>query len=183
VHESANGYFVIPAQAGIQRQESNMKQPAVYLMASQRNGTLYIGVTSDLIQRVWQHKNHVVEGFTEKYNVELLVWYEQHETMESAIVREKAIKKWNRAWKLKMIEKTNPDWSDLWPVITGEQVDFRVADTDCYSHVPSRHSRAGGNPAEQTSPHSGQPHCPVEPEFSNPLDSRLRGNDGVEGEA
>ncbi len=97
----------------------------MYLMASQRNGTLYVGVTSDLIKRVWQHKNHVVEGFTDKYGIDLLVWFEQHETMESAITREKAIKKWNRAWKLALIEKTNPDWADLWFVITGEMPDFR----------------------------------------------------------
>ena len=77
-----------------------MKQPAVYLLASQRNGTLYVGVTSDLIKRVWQHRTHAVEGFTKKYNVNLLVWFEQHETMESAIAREKTIKKWNRLWKL-----------------------------------------------------------------------------------
>ena len=84
-----------------------MKQPAVYLLASQRNGTLYVGVTSDLIKRVWQHRTHAVDGFTKKYNVNLLMWFEQHETMESAIAREKAIKKWNRSWKLALIEKTN----------------------------------------------------------------------------
>lgn len=94
-----------------------MKQPAVYLMASQRNGTLYVGVTSDLIKRVWQHRNHVVEGFTEKYDIGLLVWFEQHETMESAITREKAIKEWKRAWKIELIEKTNPDWNDLYETL------------------------------------------------------------------
>lgn len=107
-----------------------MKQPAVYLMASQRNGTLYVGVTSNLIQRAWQHRNHVVEGFTGKYNVNLLVWFEQHETMESAISREKAIKKWNRAWKLKLIEEQNPEWADLWPAITGESLDSRIRGND-----------------------------------------------------
>lgn len=91
-----------------------MKQPAVYLMASQRNGTLYVGVTSDLIKRVWQHKNHIVEGFTEKYDVDLLVWFEPHATMESAIAREKSIKEWQRSWKIELIEKTNPDWNDLY---------------------------------------------------------------------
>lgn len=91
-----------------------MKQPAVYLMASQRNGTLYVGVTSDLIKRVWQHKNHIVEGFTEKYDVDLLVWFEPHATMESAIAREKSIKEWQRSWKIEVIEKTNPDWNDLY---------------------------------------------------------------------
>jgi putative endonuclease len=90
------------------------KQPCVYLLASGRNGTLYVGVTSNLIKRVWEHKNHVVEGFTKKYQVTRLVWYETHETMESAIQREKAIKEWQRAWKLKLIEQFNPDWTDLY---------------------------------------------------------------------
>ena len=94
--------------------------PAVYLLASQRNGTLYIGVTSNLIQRIWQHREGLAEGFAKKYRVKTLVWYEQHATMESAIAREKALKKWNRAWKLKLIEETNPQWRDLWPEINGE---------------------------------------------------------------
>ncbi len=84
------------------------KAPAVYLLASARNGTLYAGVTSNLVQRIWQHREGVVEGFTHRYGVKTLVWYEQHETMQSAIAREKAIKKWNRAWKLALIEKANP---------------------------------------------------------------------------
>ncbi|MFZ5491924.1 MAG: GIY-YIG nuclease family protein [Pseudomonadota bacterium] len=91
-----------------------MKQPCVYLLASRRNGTLYVGVTSNLIKRVWEHKNHVVEGFTDKYGVDRLVWYEPHPTMESAIRREKAIKEWKRAWKLALIEKSNPGWDDLY---------------------------------------------------------------------
>lgn len=91
-----------------------MKQPCVYLLASRRNGTLYVGVTSDLIKRVWEHKNDVVEGFTRKYGVHLLVWHEQHETMESAITREKTIKGWKRQWKLDLIEKENPEWADLY---------------------------------------------------------------------
>ncbi len=90
------------------------KLPCVYLLASGRNGTLYVGVTSNLVKRVWEHKNHVVEGFTKKYGVDQLVWYEVHETMESAIQREKAIKEWQRAWKLKLIEQMNPDWADLY---------------------------------------------------------------------
>ncbi len=94
--------------------------PAVYLLTSQRNETLYIGVTSNLIQRIWQHREGLAEGFTKKYGVKTLVWYEQHATMESAIAREKALKKWNRAWKLKLIEETNPQWRDLWPEINGE---------------------------------------------------------------
>lgn len=95
------------------------KQPAVYILASQRNGTLYIGVTSDLIKRIWEHKNDLVEGFTRRYGVHLLVYFEQHVTMGAAIIREKQIKKWNRAWKLKLIEERNPDWRDLWPEIVG----------------------------------------------------------------
>jgi putative endonuclease len=89
-------------------------QPCVYMMASSRNGTLYIGVTSNLVGRVWQHKNNVVEGFTEKYAVHQLVWYEPHSNMESALAREKALKKWNRIWKLRLIEQLNPEWQDLY---------------------------------------------------------------------
>ncbi|MDK9702271.1 MAG: GIY-YIG nuclease family protein [Sulfuritalea sp.] len=95
------------------------RQPAVYVLASQRNGTLYIGVTSDLIKRIWEHKNDVVEGFTQRYGVHLLVYFEQHVTMDAAITREKQLKKWNRWWKLKLIEERNPDWRDLWPEIVG----------------------------------------------------------------
>ena len=94
-----------------------MKQPAIYILASQRNGTLYIGVTSDLVQRVWQHKNDVVEGFAKKYGVHSLVYYELHDDMENAILREKRIKKWNRAWKLRLIEEKNPEWNDLYASI------------------------------------------------------------------
>ena len=90
------------------------KLPCVYILASRRNGTLYVGVTSDLIKRVWQHKNDLVEGFTKQYGLHMLVWYEPHETMDSAIKREKAIKKWNRRWKLKLIEQSNPLWRDLY---------------------------------------------------------------------
>lgn len=94
-------------------------QPAVYILASKRNGTLYVGVTSDLIRRIWQHRNGMVAGFTSRYHVHLLVWYEVHETMSSAIKREKNIKGWKRIWKLNLIEKNNPGWKDLYPVITG----------------------------------------------------------------
>jgi len=88
-------------------------QPAVYMLASQAQGTLYIGVTSNLVRRVWQHKNDVVAGFTEQYGVHRLVWFEQHATMEAAITREKQLKKWNRAWKIELIEAENPQWKDL----------------------------------------------------------------------
>jgi putative endonuclease len=79
------------------------------MLASQRNGTIYIGVTSDPVKRVWEHKNDLVEGFTKKYRVHTLVWYEAHETMEAAIAREKQLKGWRRQWKLEFIEKMNPD--------------------------------------------------------------------------
>jgi putative endonuclease len=90
------------------------KQPCVYILASSWNGTLYVGVTSDLIKRVWEHKSDVVDGFTKKYRVHDLVWFEQHATMESAIQREKALKEWKRAWKVAAIEATNPHWRDLY---------------------------------------------------------------------
>ena len=93
------------------------KQPAVYVLASKRNGTLYIGVTSDLTKRVWEHKNDLVEGFTKRYSVHRLIWYELHNSMESAIKREKSMKEWKRAWKLELIESANPDWEDLYCTI------------------------------------------------------------------
>ena len=91
-----------------------MKQPAVYILASKQNGTLYTGVTSDLPKRMWEHKNNLVEGFTKKYDVHLLIYFELHEDMTAAISREKQIKKWNRAWKIQLIEKSNPQWRDLY---------------------------------------------------------------------
>jgi putative endonuclease len=94
-----------------------MKQPCVYILASRRNGTLYVGVTSDLSSRVWQHRNHVLEGFTKRYDVTCLVWYEMHPTMRSAIDREKAIKESKRSWKRQLIERTNPQWKDLWDTL------------------------------------------------------------------
>ena len=94
-----------------------MKQPCVYILASRRNGTLYTGVTSNLVQRIWQHKKDVVERFTKKYGVHTLVWFDLHETMDSAISREKAIKERQRVWKLKLIESTNPHWRDLYEEI------------------------------------------------------------------
>ena len=94
-----------------------MKQPVVYIMASRRNGTLYTGVTSNLLKRVCEHRNDLVEGFTRKYGIHLLVWFELHGTMAAAIDREKAIKEWPRKWKLQLIEKANPRWHDLYPDI------------------------------------------------------------------
>jgi putative endonuclease len=94
-------------------------QSATYILASGRNGTLYIGVTSDLLKRTWEHRNHAVEGFTVRHHVDRLVHYELHATMEHAILREKRLKKWNRLWKLRLIEETNPDWRDLWDEVLG----------------------------------------------------------------
>ena len=96
-----------------------MKQPAVYMLATGKRGTLHIGVTSNLIARTWQHREHLVEGFTKRYNVTMLAWYELHGTMESAILREKQLKQWNREWKLRLVQEFNPEWRDLWDDIAG----------------------------------------------------------------
>jgi putative endonuclease len=92
-------------------------QPCVYILASQRNGTLYVGVTSDLVKRIWEHKSDAVDGFTRKYGVHDLVYYELHADMLAAIAREKQLKKWNRTWKIELIETGNPEWRDLWEEI------------------------------------------------------------------
>lgn len=92
-------------------------QAWVYILASDRNGTLYIGVTSDLVRRVHEHKSKVVEGFTSKYDVQKLVYFEDAPEIEAAIVREKQLKKWNRAWKIRLIEERNPYWNDLFETI------------------------------------------------------------------
>ncbi len=91
-----------------------MKTYYVYVLSSKRNGTLYIGVTNDLIRRVYEHKPNLIAGFTSKYNVHRLVYYEQFDNIEYAIHREKRLKKWNRKWKLALIEKENPNWNDLY---------------------------------------------------------------------
>ena len=89
----------------------------VYILASKRNGTLYIGMTDDLVRRVWMHRAGIVPGFTKQHNVKMLVWYEQHSSRESAFVRERQMKKWNRAWKLREVEAMNPEWRDLYEEI------------------------------------------------------------------
>jgi putative endonuclease len=94
-----------------------MKPGYVYIMASARNGTLYIGVTSDLVKRAWEHRNGVVSGFTRKHGCKLLVWYEAHEDLQEARYRELQMKKWKRLWKLSEIEQMNPDWQDLYPTL------------------------------------------------------------------
>ena len=90
------------------------KQFYVYIMASSRNGTLYIGITSDLIKRTFEHKNNIYEGFTAKYSVKLLVYYEVYDDPQNAITREPQLKSWNRKWKMELIEKQNPEWKDLY---------------------------------------------------------------------
>jgi putative endonuclease len=96
-----------------------MKQPCVYILASKRNGTLYVGVTGYLIKRIYEHKSDLVKGFSEDHGVHMLVWFEQHETMESAISREKNLKDWKRVWKLELVEAMNPGWDDLYPGLLG----------------------------------------------------------------
>ena len=96
-----------------------MKQPAVYILASQKGGTLYIGVTSNLIQRVWMHRQKCIPGFAKKYHVHLLVYFELCSDISAAIIREKQLKKWNRSWKIRLIEENNPNWNDLWLEIVG----------------------------------------------------------------
>jgi putative endonuclease len=86
----------------------------IYILASKKNGTLYIGVTNDLVRRIWEHKNHVIIGFTQRYNVHMLVYYESVENAEAAITREKQLKTWKRYWKIKLIEEKNPEWNDLY---------------------------------------------------------------------
>jgi putative endonuclease len=96
-----------------------VKQYYVYILASERNGTLYTGVTSDLAGRVYEHRNGLVEGFTKKYKIHRLVWYEAHESADSAIKREKQVKDWKREWKLQCIDKSNPFWDDLYETLNG----------------------------------------------------------------
>ncbi len=91
------------------------RQPATYILASRRNRTLYIGVTGDLVRRIWQHREHLLPGFTNRHAITRVVWYELHATMEAAIIREKRLKRWNRAWKIRLVEQADPYWNDLWP--------------------------------------------------------------------
>ena len=97
--------------------DANMKRPCVYILASKPNGTLYVGVTGDILHRIWEHRSASVEGFTKTYGVYLLVHVEFYDTMPEAIRREKQIKKWRRAWKLELIEASNPQWGDLYDEI------------------------------------------------------------------
>ncbi len=95
------------------------KEMHVYIVTNKRLGTLYIGVTKDLWRRVWEHRTHAMPGFTDRYNLSRLVWFETHMNPTEAIRREKGLKRWNRAWKIELIEKTNPNWRDLWHDISG----------------------------------------------------------------
>jgi putative endonuclease len=104
-----------PAKAGVQ--ESGHMAFWVYVVTNKKNGTLYVGMTDDLVKRIWQHRNELIEGFTKQYGLKMLVWFEFHESRESAFKRERQIKKWNRVWKLELIEKQNPGWRDLWEEI------------------------------------------------------------------
>ena len=108
-------HAIRPQGASVNLNLNQPMQPAVYIMASQVRGTLYVGVTSDLIARVWQHKNNLLQGFTQQYGVHTLVYFEQHATMYEAISREKQLKAGSRAKKVALIEKANPDWRDLYP--------------------------------------------------------------------
>jgi len=92
----------------------------VYILASRRNGTLYIGVTNNVMRRAWEHRNDFIEGFTKKYGVHTLVWYESYEDIHAAIAREKRLKRWNRAWKIRLIEEKNSGWNDIYERLLGE---------------------------------------------------------------
>ena len=95
------------------------KQPAIYMVTNRPYGSLYVGVTSDLVKRIWQHRNRQADGFTKRYNLHHLVYYELHEEMSTAILREKQLKNWRRQWKIELIEEMNPGWTDLWESILG----------------------------------------------------------------
>jgi putative endonuclease len=92
----------------------------VYILASRRRGTLYVGITNDVVRRVFEHRSDLIGGFTAKYGVHCLVYFETHEDVGEAILREKRLKRWHRAWKIELIEKDNQDWSDLWPALAGQ---------------------------------------------------------------
>jgi putative endonuclease len=133
--------------------------PCAYLMANRKQGALYVGATSNLIQRVWQHREGVVPGFTDRYGLHRLVWFELHGTMREAIIREKRIKKWNRDWKIRLLEEANPDWRDL-----AVDLGFEPIRTPYTTNV--RHPREGGDPTDDSAT-----------QLRREMDSRLRGND------
>lgn len=111
--------IVIPADAGIQYKTKLMtKTYFIYILTNMRNGTLYIGVTNNLARRMYEHKMHLIKGFSDRYNLDRLVYFEETNDILSAISREKQLKKWNRAWKIELIEKANPNWNDLYQELT-----------------------------------------------------------------
>ena len=105
------------SETTVRLERMNEKKFYVYILAKKRNSTFYVGVTSDLPKRVWEHKNEVVDGFTQKYDIKTLVYYEIFDDAENAIKREKRLKKWNRTWKMRVIEEMNPNWDDLYETI------------------------------------------------------------------
>jgi putative endonuclease len=113
------------------------KQYYVYILASKKNGTLYIGITNDLLRRVYKHKNDNMNGFTQRYGVHRLVYYEATEDVNSAITREKRLKKWKRQWKIEMIEKCNPEWNDLYCSLLSEQRFLSFTVSNPYGGLPS----------------------------------------------
>ena len=114
-----NVLFVIPNLTGnLINNFNKMKNYYVYIMTNKPNGTLYLGVTNDLVRRSYEHRNSLIDGFTKKYNLKMLIYFEVFDRVEDAILREKRVKKWNRQWKIDMIEKFNPDWLDLYNQIT-----------------------------------------------------------------
>ncbi len=123
--------------------------PAVYLMANRRNGALYCGVTSQLVQRIYQHREKVTGGHSATYEINRLVWFEMHATMEAAITREKQIKKWNRAWKTRLIEQENSEWRDLAVDLGFEPLRVQYVITN------PRHPREGGGPSDEASNEDG----------------------------
>ena len=145
--EAFHKTIVIPADAGIHRLDLAVMrdsfQPCVYLLANRKQGAIYVGVTSNLMQRLCQHREDVHEGFTNRHAVKRLVWFEQHATMETAIRREKQIKKWRRAWKIDLIEQGNADWRDL-AADLGFEVHRAKFET---THL--RHPREGGGPSDE----------------------------------
>jgi putative endonuclease len=122
-----------------------MKQPAVYILARDAYGTFYVGVTSNLHKRMTEHTQGLIEGFTKKYGIKMLVYYEMHETMEAAIAREKVLKRWNRAWKYRLIEQMNPEWRNLFDPETGE-IAFGPAEMDRLSAEPVPDGGLDGSP-------------------------------------
>jgi putative endonuclease len=111
-------------------------QPAVYILANRKNGALYTGVTSHLIQRIHQHRNGIFEGHSKSYNIKMLLWYELHGAMDTAIVREKRIKKWNRQWRINLITAENPNWRDLAIDLGFDRLPFQAVHSSVYGDGP-----------------------------------------------